>query len=225
MEQYQKFSDLGHVNNFDSICGCFDNLCSLSMGLFFPQCLFGRIYELSGFGDCFVGCCKIFSIQFIINLIFSGIIFVEELDTLYGGDYITYINNCTADKSCDNYNYTQIYDNNCSLNNTSICDCLKKPIVEKCHWEKDLPNTLNNLFYYIFILSMVNIAINLNINGLFYGHYRTKISQKYNILHNSRYDFCIHFIPCIHQLALCQEYNTIYRIEYLDKPIYAVNTI
>ena len=29
----------------------------------------------------------------------------------------------------------------------------------------------------------------------------------------------------LHQLALCQEYNTIYRIEYLDKPIYAVNTI
>ena len=72
---------------------------------------------------------------------------------------------------------------------------------------------------------MVNTVINLNINGFFYGHYRTKISQKYNILHNSRYDFCIHFIPCIHQLALCQEYNTIYRIEYLDKPIYAVNTM
>tara|TARA_B100000902_G_scaffold360225_1_gene376679 strand:+ start:34 stop:621 length:588 start_codon:yes stop_codon:yes gene_type:complete len=195
------------------------------MGLCFPQCLFGRIYEISGFGECFVGCCKILSIQFIINIIFSGIIGIEELDTLYGGDYITDINNCTAGKSCDNYNYTQIYDNDCSLNNTSICDCLKKPIVEKCHWEKDLPNTLNNLFYYIFILSMVNLAINLNINGLFYGHYRTKISQKYNILHNSRYDFCIHFIPCVHQLALCQEYNTIYRIEYLDKPIYTVNTI
>ena len=86
---------------------------ALSMGLFFPQCLFGRIYELSGFGDCFVGCCKIFSIQFIINLIFSSIIFVEELDKLYGGNYITYINNCTADKSCNNYNYTQIYNNNC----------------------------------------------------------------------------------------------------------------
>ena len=72
---------------------------------------------------------------------------------------------------------------------------------------------------------MVNVAINLNINGIFFGHYRTKISQKYNILHNSRYDFCIHFIPCVHQLALCQEYNTIYRIEYLDKPIYGVNVM
>jgi len=50
----------------------------------------------------------------------------------------------------------------------------------------------------------------------------TKLSQKYNILHNSRYDFCIHFIPCIHQLALCQEYNTVYRLEL--EPVYAVNT-
>ena len=31
MEQYQKFSDLGHINNFDSICSCFNNLCSLSI--------------------------------------------------------------------------------------------------------------------------------------------------------------------------------------------------
>ena len=50
---------------------------------------------------------------------------------------------------------------------------------------------------------MVNITINLNINGLFYGHYRTKISQKYNILHNSRiYDFCIHFIPCVASISI-----------------------
>ena len=35
----------------------------------------------------------------------------------------------------------------------------------------------------------------------------------------------LHLCLVFHQLALCQEYNTIYRIEYLDKPIYAVNTI
>jgi Cys-rich protein (TIGR01571 family) len=222
MNMYQKFSD---INQFDSICGCFSNLCSLSMGCLFPQCLFGRIYELSGFGECFVGCCKICSLQFIINAIFSSIIINKEINTLYNQDYITDIKNCSRDTVCKDYNYTEIYDNNCSLNNTVICDCLRKPLVEKCHWEHNLPNTLNDLFYYIFIISMVNVAINLNINGIFFGHYRTKISQKYNILHNSRYDFCIHFMPCIHQLALCQEYNTVYRIEYLDKPVYAVNTI
>ena len=225
MDQYKKFSDYENINNFDNICGCFSNLCVCSMGLLFPQCLFGRIYELSGFGECFVGCCKIFSLQFIINLIFSGIISIKELDTLYGGGYITDINNCTADKICNDYNYTQIYDNNCSLNNTSLCDCLKKPIIKKCDWEQNLPDTLHNLFHYIFLISMINMTFYLNINGIFYGQYRTKISQKYNILHNSRYDFCIHFLPCVHQLALCQEYNTIYRIEYLDKPVYAVNTI
>ena len=221
MHQYQKFSD-SNINNFNHLLSCFDNLCSLSMGLFFPQCLFGRIYELAGFGECFVGCCKIFSIQFITNLLFSSIIFIKELDTLYSNNFINDISNCTKDNICNDYNYTQIYDNNCSLKNINICDCLKNPIVEKCHWEQNLPNTLNNLFYYIFILSVVNITINLNINGIFYGHYRTKLSQKYNILHNSRYDFCIHFIPCIHQLALCQEYNTVYRLEL--EPVYAVNT-
>ena len=69
MNMYQKFSD---INQFDNMCGCFSNLCTLSTGLLFPQCLFGNIYELSGFGECFVGCCKIFSLQFIINMIFSG---------------------------------------------------------------------------------------------------------------------------------------------------------
>ena len=222
MNMYQKFGD---INQFDSICGCFSNCCTLSMGCLFPQCLFGRIYELAGFGECFVGCCKIFSLQFIINMVFTGIIANKEIDTLYNLDYITDMKNCTKDTICKDYNYTGIYDNNCSLNGTSICDCLRKPVVEKCKIEKDLPSTMHDLVQYIFNISMVNIVFYLNINGIFYGQYRTKISQKYNILHNSRYDFCIHFLPCVHQLALCQEYNTIYRIEYLDKPVYAVNTI
>ena len=111
MNTYQKFGD---INQFDSICGCFSNLCSLSMCIFFPQCLFGRIYELSGFGECFVGCCKICSLQFIINAIFSSIIINKEINTLYNQDYITDIKNCTRDKMCNDYNYTEIYDNNCS---------------------------------------------------------------------------------------------------------------
>ena len=58
MNNYIRFKN--DVNRFDHICYCFNNFCSLSMGLFFPQCLFGRIYELTGNGECFVGCCKIY---------------------------------------------------------------------------------------------------------------------------------------------------------------------
>ena len=63
----------------------------------------------------------------------------------------------------------------------------------------------------------------LTLNGCFYGHYRTKISQKYNILHNSRYDFCIHFIPCVHQLALCQEYKAVQKHNLLITPLNPVS--
>ena len=55
----------------------------------------------------------------------------------------------------------------------------------------------------------------------YYGHYRTKLSRKYNILHNSRYDMFVHALPCVHQLSLCQEYNTVSRLEI--EPVYAVN--
>ena len=54
--------------------------------------------------------------------------------------------------------------------------------------------------------------------GLFLGHYRTKISYKYNILNNNRYNFLIHCIPFTNQCALCQEYNTIESIEAV-KPL------
>lgn len=221
MSNYVKLNET-NINRFNNLFGCFSNLCSLSMGWFFPTCLFGRTYELSGNGECFVGCCKIYSIQFIINLIFSCIYFLKELNTLYDNDFIGLINNCTGYKECNNYNYTQIYDNNCSTNNTIICNCLKEPIVEKCEWEKNLPNTLYNLYEFIIIIGFFNIITNLTINGCFYGYYRNKLSMKYNILHNKNYNFWIHFLPCCHQLALCQEYNTIYRLEL--EPIYTVNT-
>ena len=225
MNYYKELSSFGDINRFDHICECFNNMCVFSMGILFPQCLFGRIYELSGFGECFVGCCKIFSLQFIISLIFSGIIMNREIEIIYDIDYITDINNCTQEKICNDYNYTRLYDNNCVINQTDICDCLKQPLIEKCHYEHELPETINNFINFIFIISMINMVIYTNINGIFYGHYRTKISQKYNILHNSRYDYLIHCIPCVHQLALCQEYNTICRIENTIQPIYTIQTI
>jgi len=224
MDKYQKISDFGNINHFDNICGCFSNLCSLSMGLIFPQCLFGRIYEISGFGECFVGCCKILSIQFIINTIFSFIIFNKELLFINKGSKYD-INYCiNNNNNCHNdFNYTLIYNNNCSINNNTICDCLKDSIIKKCNFEKNIDTELIDLYEYISMISILNLIIYMTINGCFYGHYRTKISRRYNILHNSRWDFIIHFLPCVHQIALCQEYNTICRLE--SEPIYAVNVV
>ena len=62
----------------------------------------------------------------------------------------------------------------------------------------------------LIILSFIYFMIHIIINGCYYGHYRTKLSRKYNILHNSRYDMFVHALPCVHQLSLCQEYNTVY---------------
>ena len=96
--------------------------------------------------------------------------------------------------------------------------------MDKCNYENKLPSIINNFIEYMFILNMINMIIFLSMNGVFYGYYRNKISSKYNILNNSRNNYYIHCIPCIHQLALCQEYNTINRIELIEKPIYAINT-
>ena len=216
------------INQFDSLCGCFDNICVLSMGLCFPYCLFGRTYKLSGFGGCLLGCCKIFSIQFIVNLFFSGIILNNELKTLYDTPYLQDITNCNTDPTCTTYpgNYTKIYDNNCIIdhnNSYEICDCLQKPLIEKCNYDHNLPEIIHDLSRFILIVSLINFFVYFNINGLFYGYYRTKLSKKYNILHNSRYDFLIHFNPFTHLCALCQEYNTIYRIENkVIQPIYTI---
>ena len=52
-----------------------------------------------------------------------------------------------------------------------------------------------------------------SVMGLFLGYYRNEISHKYNILYNSRYNFFIHCNPFTNLCALCQEYNSIKRIE------------
>ena len=133
MDYYQKLS--GFTNNyFNKFFGCFNDLCSLSMGILFPECLFGRIYEMSEFGECYLGCFKICSVKFIINIIFSFIIFNKEL-TFIEDSSDDFINYCldNNDKCINNFNYTEIYNNKCIINNnTEICDCLKDTVVKKC---------------------------------------------------------------------------------------------
>lgn len=219
MNQYYKLSNDDVRNNFfHPLFSCFEDICSCSMGLCFPYCLFGRIYEKAGFGSCFTGCCKYLSIQIIISLIFSSIIYSIEWNMLLSKEFkfMNNINECNKNSTCKidykNFNKTE-----CLIDNTTIiCDCLREPLYEQCSFNSDLPNLIENMSIYIFLVSIINMFIIYTMFGLFLGYYRTKISHKYNILYNSRYNFLIHFLPCTNQCALCQEYNTINEIETIQ---------
>ena len=234
MDQYYKLSNNNNnqVNTFNPLFTCLDNLCTCSMGLCFPYCLFGRIYERAEFGSCFVGCCKLFSLQFIINFFFSLIIYSLEWDMFLKKEleFTEQIQICNNNNICLNdiekFDYKTLYDNKCLITNTTnttdICECSKQTLIDQCHFNNELPDILNSFFSYITILSINNLLILSSFTGLLLGHYRTKISHKYNILYNSRYNFLIHCLPCTNQCALCQEYNSIDTIE-IFKSFYPVD--
>ena len=212
-----------NVNEFLNLYNCCDNLCICSMGLCFPYCLFGRIYQSANFGSCFNGCCKIFSLHFILNLFYNFIFSYFYWNLLLKEIYINEHNliNCESICNIDNQYIKSInITNDCVIsNNTSICNCLKEELTNQCIFKNNkLPNIQNNLensIIIIYTLYLINLYL---INGLFYGYYRTKISQKYNILHNTFYNNWIHCNPFTNQCALCQEYKTIEYIE-IYKPI------
>ena len=232
MDNYYKFSNDNH-NYFNPLLGCFENLCSCSMGLFCPACLFGRIYEKADFGKCWVGCCKLLLLQISINFIFSSIIYSTEYNMILKKQFefnnqmnLCFKYNSTCESDVKNFDDKSFYNNKCILNNsTYICDCSKDVLLQKCDYDLNkLPLEIYNLFIFITIISLFNIIALSCFTGLFLGHYRTKISHKYNILYNSRYNFLIHCIPFTNQCALCQEYNSIERIE-LIKPLQPNNKI
>ena len=216
MEQYNKYSyeEGMKPNFFQPLFGCLSDLCSCSMGLCFPYCLFGRIYEKAGFGSCIVGCSKYFALQMGISSIFTFIIYLIEYNMILKNMSLISedISGCNTNDTCKidyhNFNKTQ-----CPVDNTTICDCLIKPLNNQCEFDQNLPDTLENMYIYISFVSIMNTLIMCNALGLFLGYYRTKISHKYNILYNSRYNFLIHCLPCSNQCALCQEYNTINLID------------
>ena len=190
------------------------------MGLCFPYCLFGRIYEKAQFGKCWIGCCKYLFIQIFINAIFSSIIYSVEWEIILEDqyDFLNKLQICKTNSSCVK-NFNEITMNNdCSVNTTDICNCSKTLFIDQCNYDNNiLPDKIDILIYYITIVSLLNIITLSSTMGLFLGHYRTKISHKYNILNNSRYNL-IHCIPFTNQCALCQEYNTIDEIETI-KPL------
>ena len=222
MYYYKKIND---INNFDSIFSCLNNLCSCSMGLLFPKCLFGRIYEISELGECYVGFCNIYLLHFLSNLLISFIFLMKPTSVFINYNFGDFINICEHHDNCGNFNTTIEYYNKttCEFKNNTLCNCFKESLLKKCNYEKNYENNIENLIFYINFITLVNILTGFFINGIFYGYYRTKISKKYNILHNKYYDFYIHFTPILHQLALCQEYNTIYRLE--ESIVYPTHTM
>ena len=228
MNQYYKISNGGEINKinyFNPLFGCFEDMCSCSMGLFFPFCLFGRIYEKAEFGSCLMGCTKYFSLQMIISFFFTSMIYSVEWEMLLSKEYkfLNDINNCNTNTTCK-INYANFNKTRCIVDNsTVICDCLRKPLHNQCDFTNSLPNTLENMSAYILLISIINTFTICTALGLFLGHYRKKLSHKYNILYNSRYNFLIHFLPCTNQCALCQEYNTLTLIDsviQVDPPVH-----
>ena len=220
MDQYYRITNQGNLNKinyYNPLCGCFQDMCSCSMGFFFPFCLFGRIYEKAGFGSCWVGCCKFFSLQFLISTFFSLIMFFTEWNMLISKNpsVMNDINKCIKNTTCENeYKNFKFNTTKCLINNTTItCDCLREPLQKQCDFNNNLPDLINDMSIVIFFINILSILTICTVFGLCLGHYRNKISHKYNILYNSRYNFLIHFLPCTNQCALCQEYNTINIIE------------
>ena len=150
MDQYYKLSNNNNnnqVNTFNPLFSCIDNLCSCSMGLCFPYCLFGRIYERAEFGSCWVGCCKLFFLQFIINLSFSLSIYSLELDMFLKKEFefTEQIQICNNNNICftdiEKFDYKTLYDNKCLITNTTntteICECSKQPLIDQSNFNNE----------------------------------------------------------------------------------------
>lgn len=236
MSEYYRFSDNPNIiSTYTPLFGCFNDIFSCFVGMFCPSCLFGIIYKKANFGKCWIGCLKLSFLQFIINFFFSSILFSIEWDLLLSPQY-TFSENkkecISQNPSCVdlneyNSNLTYLQNNNCTLpSNITICNCSKQVLYEECHYNKD---SLKQDFYLcsvmISILSIINILVFFCCMGSFLGHYRNKISHKYNILYNSKNNFLLYCLPCTSSCALCQEYQTVRMLEtiYPTKPTNNLN--
>tara|TARA_B100001094_G_scaffold67291_1_gene63491 strand:+ start:1172 stop:1852 length:681 start_codon:yes stop_codon:yes gene_type:complete len=211
-------------NNYDSLCNCFDDFYSLIVGCFFPSILFGQTYEKSKFGNCFTGFMKMFLLYFIFSSlsILTNTNLEESLLFSKQNKYIKNFDNCKNDKLCKiNINL----EDSCNFkNNTQICHCLQNSYSEYCDFNNNiLPDILNQLMIYLFLLNTSQIIIYNIIIGLFSSYYRNKISYKLDIREKKWKSFCIHCCPLTHMLALCQEYKAVDKYNLLITPLNPVS--
>ena len=206
-------------NEFNNLFYCFSNINNLLISFLFPQFMFGKIYEISRFGEYFVGSCSIISINFIVYSLIS-IILINKYFIIFDYSYI-YFSNCgniTNIEICKKFNYTKFFENNCIFNGTFVCECVKNNFIEKCHYEKRI--NINDFYNFTFYIIYFTLFLNILINGYFYSYYRKIIKNKFNIFSNNIFDNYLHFIPFINELALLQEYNTIKRLENKNDYLY-----
>ena len=212
-----KLNTFNEINVFTDLYHC-NNLYICIIGLFFPYCLFGKTYERGDYGNFYGGCCRLFSIHCILSsiVVYINLVIYNNLILTEQSVNEAKINLCNDNKSCftNSSIYSLVILNDCNyISNIAICTCLKNSLLNQCIFNNNLPNLIDNVMYYMYIISIIGIFVIYVINGLFLGNFRYKISYKYNILSTNRYNFLIHCCPFTHHCALCQEYNTVNMIE------------
>ena len=224
-------------NHFNSINLCFENSQYCLLGIFFPYCLFGIIYKKSGFGSFFMGSIKYFLLLFLLSLFYYIIIYDIRWTNIFGplNNQQRNINMCRYDENCSVFynnskliqplNQKNLLNNNCIIpQDLKKCKCLEQSLLEYCTFSYNLPVTKQNTDSEIIIFSSIWGIISCSSIGVFLGYYRNRISDNYNIKTSFFKNFLLHCIPFINPCALCQEANTIDRIneKNIITPCYAV---
>lgn len=223
-------------NKFNDIYKCNDNVDNCLIGIIFPGCLFGKIYNLAGFGSPIFGCIKYYTIQLIIIFITFIILYDINWFYIYGPKYnilntipiCSYLNDCKSfylnGTLIDSLNITNLQQNDCIVPK-KICHCLDHILTEKCIYESNINNTISNVNQYTILLNSLSTITVCSMYGLFLGYYRKKIAEKFNLQSDSFTNFVYHCIPFINPCALCQEANTIEQILYNNEVIMPVAVI
>jgi len=242
-------------NQFNDICNCIHRRPSpqqtLQMqqvehkyletciyGLCCPCCLFGRTYERSQFGSFFNGCCKYFSIQMMFTIVISSINFDYQWNNIYAPLYDTSQNirtchtapNCSpyfnGNKLIDDLNQTNLADNNCYVPEyLHVCKCLNDFLPDKCRTIENLPENIRETIMTSMVINTAGGLFNITILGFFLEHYRQKLADKLNIRTSRIKGFLYHCLPFINPCALCQEANTLDRLNIINNTIMPITTV
>jgi len=225
-------------NQFDQLCACSANGESCMLGLFFPCCLFGRTYERARYGSFFSGCCKYFAIQLIFGIIISAVDFDYKWAQIYGPEFqfTESIKSCGINPECKpSFNGTKLVDsldqsilanNNCNVPvYLDVCKCLLDILPRQCQFIEDMPETIKDNVIDSIVINTIGGFVSMSTLGCFLGYYRKKISATFGIESLSSENFFYHCLPCLNPCALCQEANTVDRLNFNRITIMPTNTV
>jgi hypothetical protein len=177
----------------------------------------------------------------IFAIVISSINFDYQWNNIYAPLYDTSQNirtchtvpSCSPyfndDKLIDDLNQTNLADNNCNVPEyLHVCKCLNDFLPDKCRTIENLPESIRNTIINSIVINTTGGLINITILGFFLEHYRHKIATKFNIRTSRIKGFLYHCLPFFNPCALCQEANTLDRlniINYTVMPITAINKV